>query len=112
MFDTVFDTAYPNLPPPTHTHTAPLCRYMSIDAVDKLMEETQEAMDIQDQIGEILGGPMGDMVDDDEALAELEALDKADADALAAEMPVAPTDQVGNLEDQLPVAPTGTVYTV
>jgi hypothetical protein len=85
---------------------------MSIDAVDKLMEETQEAMDIQDQIGEILGGPMGDMVDDDEALAELEALDKADADALAAEMPVAPTDQVGNLEDQLPVAPTGTVYTV
>jgi len=49
---------------------------MSIDAVEDLMADTQDALDYQNEIDKLLAGKLSDQ-DEEDILAELDALEKA-----------------------------------
>jgi charged multivesicular body protein 4A/B len=54
---------------------------MTIDDVDKTMDDIQEQMDIANEISDAISQPLGgDVMDDDDLLAELEDLEQADLD--------------------------------
>ncbi|KAF0690593.1 Aste57867_18040 [Aphanomyces stellatus] len=62
---------------------------MTVEAVEDLMLETQEAQQLADEISRLIGGSIS--LDDDEAiLAELAAIEQLEADQLSAQLPVAP----------------------
>uniref|UniRef100_A0A9J8CDA3 Charged multivesicular body protein 6 n=2 Tax=Cyprinus carpio TaxID=7962 RepID=A0A9J8CDA3_CYPCA len=68
---------------------------MSIEEVDRILEETQEATEYQKQIDELLAGSLT-AEDEDAVLAELEAITQGE-DITLPELPT----------DPLPVVPTG-----
>lgn len=61
---------------------------MSIEDVERIMDETQDAIDYQRQIDEMLAGSLT-QEDEDEILAELEAITQEDA-----ELPEVPSDEL------------------
>ncbi|XDV13688.1 hypothetical protein PO909_002048, partial [Leuciscus waleckii] len=68
---------------------------MSIEEVERILEETQEAIEYQKQIDELLAGCLT-LEDEDAALAELEAITQGE-DITLPELPT----------DPLPAVPTG-----
>ena len=83
----------------------------SLERVELLMEESQEAADAVNAVGDLLAGGLS--ADDEEsALAELEAMEQEEADTLAAALPAAPTNDgvaAAAAMADLPAAPEGAV---
>merc|ERR1712000_670153 len=52
---------------------------MDIENIDEITENVQEAMDQQAEINDALANPMGDLMDDDDLDAELQALEDDEA---------------------------------
>lgn len=75
------------------------------DEVSEIMADTQEAMDRQREIDDILNEQLNPE-DENDVLKELDAIEQQEADILAESLPTAPSD---NLEDKLPTAPTDPV---
>ncbi|RHY51023.1 hypothetical protein DYB34_009885 [Aphanomyces astaci] len=71
---------------------------MTVEAVEDLMLDTQEAQARADEIGRLIGGSL--TVDDDESiLEELAAIEALEAEALDALLPVAPGTMCGLYDD-------------
>jgi len=83
----------------------------SLERVELLMEESQEAADAVNAVGDLLAGGLS--ADDDAAAeAELAAMEQEEADALAAALPSAPQNDgvaAAAAMVDLPAAPDGTV---
>ncbi|KAM9463154.1 charged multivesicular body protein 6 [Clarias gariepinus] len=69
---------------------------MSIEEVERIMDETQEAIEYQKQIDDILAGSLT-QEDEDAVLAELEAITQGDV-----ELPEVPDEQLPEIPDQTP----------
>ncbi|MCJ8738741.1 hypothetical protein PDJAM_G00039230 [Pangasius djambal] len=69
---------------------------MSIEEVERIMDETQEATEYQRQIDDILAGSLT-QEDEDAVLAELEAITQGDI-----ELPEVPDEQLPEIPDQEP----------
>ena len=84
---------------------------MSVEAVEKLMEENQEALDTQEEISELLAGSAVAADIEAEAEAELAQLDLDEANEIGQQLPVAPKGepQVGGGVQDMPEAPSGEV---
>ncbi|KAK1944753.1 Hydroxymethylglutaryl-CoA lyase [Phytophthora citrophthora] len=63
---------------------------MTVEAVEELMLETEEAQATANQISRIIGGSLT-VEDEDAVLSELAEIEKLEADALSVAMPEAPT---------------------
>ncbi|XP_076855521.1 charged multivesicular body protein 6 [Brachyhypopomus gauderio] len=71
---------------------------MSIEDVERIMDETQEAVEYQRQIDDILAGSLS-QEDEDAVLAELEAITQGDNDV---ELPEVPTEKLPEVPVQEP----------
>ncbi|KAK2866612.1 hypothetical protein Q7C36_002668 [Tachysurus vachellii] len=69
---------------------------MSIEEVERIMDETQESIEYQRQIDDILAGSLT-QEDEDAVLAELEAITQGDV-----ELPEVPDEQLPEIPDQEP----------
>ncbi|XP_034050379.1 charged multivesicular body protein 6 [Thalassophryne amazonica] len=69
---------------------------MSIEEVERIMDETQEAVEYQRQIDEILAGSLS-QEDEDAVLAELEALTEGDV-----ELPEVPSEELPEAPEKKP----------
>ncbi|MCI4384502.1 hypothetical protein PGIGA_G00039360 [Pangasianodon gigas] len=69
---------------------------MSIEEVERIMDETQEAIEYQRQIDDILAGSLT-QEDEDAVLAELEAITQGDI-----ELPEVPDEQLPEIPDEEP----------
>ncbi|XP_053495244.1 charged multivesicular body protein 6 [Ictalurus furcatus] len=69
---------------------------MSIEDVERIMDETQECIEYQKQIDDILAGSLT-QEDEDAVLAELEAITQGDV-----ELPEVPDEQLPEIPDQEP----------
>lgn len=69
---------------------------MSIEEVERIMDDTQEAIEYQRQIDDILAGSLT-QEDEDAVLAELEAITQGDV-----ELPEVPDEQLPEIPDQEP----------
>ncbi|KAK3560069.1 hypothetical protein QTP86_033792 [Hemibagrus guttatus] len=69
---------------------------MSIEEVERIMDETQESIEYQRQIDDILAGSLT-QEDEDAVLAELEAITQGDV-----ELPEVPDEQLPDIPDQEP----------
>ncbi|KAF4084867.1 hypothetical protein AMELA_G00111010 [Ameiurus melas] len=69
---------------------------MSIEDVERIMDETQECIEYQKQIDDILAGSLT-QEDEDAVLAELEAITQEDV-----ELPEVPDEQLPEIPDQEP----------
>ncbi|XP_076008060.1 charged multivesicular body protein 6 [Genypterus blacodes] len=67
---------------------------MSIEDVERVMDETQDAIEYQRQIDEMLGGSLS-QEDEDAVLAELEALTQGDL-----ELPDVPSEELPDVPEQ------------
>ncbi|XP_040033239.2 charged multivesicular body protein 6 [Gasterosteus aculeatus] len=73
---------------------------MSVEEVERIMDETQDAIEYQRQIDDMLAGSLT-QEDEDAVLAELEAITQGDV-----ELPEVPEDELPNVpEDELPNVP-------
>ncbi|XP_041076527.1 charged multivesicular body protein 6-like [Polyodon spathula] len=72
---------------------------MSIEDVERIMEETQEGIDYQRQIDEVLAGSLT-QEDEDAVLAELEALTQGEEEV--EELPEVPTEPLPKVTDTEP----------
>lgn len=66
---------------------------LSVEDAELILEETAEAQAQVDEINEMLGGKLSED-DDEDILAELEEIEKLEADTLGLSMPEAPKDAV------------------
>jgi len=73
---------------------------MSIEDIDNLMLDTQEAIAYQNQIEEALSGKLSDE-DEESVLEELAALEKESGADITAEMPDVPSEELP--EDEIRV---------
>uniref|UniRef100_A0AAY5EF82 Charged multivesicular body protein 6b n=2 Tax=Electrophorus electricus TaxID=8005 RepID=A0AAY5EF82_ELEEL len=71
---------------------------MSIEEVERIMDETQEAIEYQRQIDDILAGSLT-QEDEDAVLAELEAITQGDTDV---ELPEVPNEGLPEVPEQEP----------
>lgn len=78
-----------------------LQKQMPIEAVETLMDDNAEASAYVEEMSELLGEDVAE--DDEEVLAEMQALEALQADEIAVQLPEAPQQ---SLEEQLPQAPT------
>ncbi|KAJ2842683.1 Vacuolar protein sorting-associated protein 20, partial [Coemansia erecta] len=76
-----------------------LNREMRIEDVERLADETAEGIAYQNEISDILHANMS-AEDEDAALAELEELEKQEADRLGLNIPRAPTHKIPEPEAQ------------
>ncbi|EQC28146.1 hypothetical protein SDRG_14103 [Saprolegnia diclina VS20] len=76
---------------------------MTIEAVEDLMLETQEAQAHADEISRILGGALSTQ-DEDAVLAELAEIEAAETAALEAQLPIAPDDVLVAALPEVPAA--------
>lgn len=81
-------------------------RFMSVDQVEQLMDDSAEAIATQQEISSILSGAAADAVDEDEILSELSAI-QGELDAGAREPP-ADAEATPGVAEQLPAVPTAT----
>ncbi|OQR94649.1 hydroxymethylglutaryl-CoA lyase, mitochondrial precursor [Achlya hypogyna] len=77
---------------------------MTIEAVEDLMLETQEAQAHADEISRMLGGALT-VEDEDAVLAELAEIERGEAAALEAQLPIAPDDMLLTLPEAPTAAP-------
>merc|ERR1719433_153017 len=70
----------------------------SIEDVEKLMDDTAEAIEFQNELNEVLSQSLAE-VDEDDVLKELAQIEEMEADQLGLEMPNAPTKAL-QTEDQ------------
>ncbi|KAG7381402.1 3-hydroxymethyl-3-methylglutaryl-CoA lyase [Phytophthora pseudosyringae] len=70
-----------------------LMQEMTVEAVEELMLETEEAQATANEISRIIGGSLT-VEDEDAVLSELAEIEKLEADALAVAMPEAPSTAV------------------
>lgn len=70
---------------------------MTVEAVEELMLETEEAQATANEISRIIGGSLT-VEDEDAVLSELAEIEKMEADSLAAAMPEAPTTALETAE--------------
>lgn len=76
---------------------------MSIEEVERIMDETQDAIEYQRQIDEMLAGSLT-QEDEDEILAELEAITQGDL-----ELPEVPSEELPEVPaEELPEVPAAT----
>ncbi|CBY16008.1 unnamed protein product [Oikopleura dioica] len=77
---------------------------MSVDKVDDMMDEIQEASDVANEISDAISRPMGfqSELDDDDLLAELEELEQEELDSEMLNIPSSSQEPSLNL----PAAPT------
>ncbi|XP_033894339.3 charged multivesicular body protein 6-like [Acipenser ruthenus] len=74
---------------------------MSIEDVERIMEETQDGIDYQRQIDEVLAGSLT-QEDEDAVLAELEALTQGEEEEEVEELPEVPTEPLPKVPDTEP----------
>eukprot|EP00112_Aurelia_sp_Birch-Aquarium-sp1_P020412 Seg526.2 transcript_id=Seg526.2/GoldUCD/mRNA.D3Y31 product="Charged multivesicular body protein 6" protein_id=Seg526.2/GoldUCD/D3Y31 len=74
-----------------------LHKVMTLEDVEKIMEDTQEAVEYQQEIDSLISGAFT-QEDEDDILAELDELTKV-------ELPSVPTEEPAKTEDQLPDVP-------
>ncbi|MGH0183351.1 UNVERIFIED_CONTAM: hypothetical protein FKN15_011799 [Acipenser sinensis] len=74
---------------------------MSIEDVERIMEETQDGIDYQRQIDEVLAGSLT-REDEDAVLAELEALTQGEEEEEVEELPEVPTEPLPKVPDTEP----------
>lgn len=67
-----------------------MTRAMDVDKVDDLMGEIKEGMDNAEDISNIISQPVGEPLDDDELLAELNEMEEQDLEATLLEAPSIP----------------------
>ncbi|KAI2658315.1 Charged multivesicular body protein 6 [Labeo rohita] len=72
---------------------------LSIEEVEKIMDETHDAIEYQKQIDEMLAGSLT-QEDEEAVLAELEAITQGDADL---ELPEVPEEELPEVPEQEPV---------
>lgn len=79
---------------------------MSVDKVDEMMDDIQEASDVANEISDAISRPMGfqSEIDDDDLLAELEELEQEELDSEMLNIPSSSQEPSLNL----PAAPTKT----
>ncbi|XP_057311079.1 charged multivesicular body protein 6-A-like [Hydractinia symbiolongicarpus] len=71
---------------------------MTLEDVEKIMDDTKEAVEYQNEIDALIGGGLTDE-DEEDILAELEELTKD------VELPSVPEHELTNVDDQLPDVP-------
>eukprot|EP00794_Sanderia_malayensis_P008832 gene8832-9778_t len=76
-----------------------LHKMMTLEDVEKIMEDTQEGIEYQREIDELISGAFT-QEDEDDILAELEELTKV------TELPSVPTEEPNKVEDQMPDVPS------
>lgn len=62
-------------------------RGMTVEKVDKVMGDVTEQMDVSREIGDAIAMPIGDQVDEDELLEELDELEEEDITDQVADLP-------------------------
>merc|ERR1711879_371612 len=75
---------------------------MKIEDVEKLMEDTEEAIAYQQEVSDILSGQLN-QVDEDDVLEELALIEQEEADAISLAMPDAPTKELEQPEQEVKV---------
>ena len=77
----------------------------SIDEIEDILADTQEAVDKQREIDALLSGQLTEE-DESAVVEELDKLLMADLEPVIADLPTVPSDKVETIEDQLPEVPT------
>ncbi|KAG1710602.1 hypothetical protein DVH05_013326 [Phytophthora capsici] len=77
---------------------------MTVEAVEELMLETEEAQATANEISRIIGGSLT-VEDEDAVLSELAEIEKLEADALAVAMPEAPTTTLETTDVSVNITP-------
>ncbi|KAH7474280.1 hypothetical protein KRP22_004027 [Phytophthora ramorum] len=80
---------------------------MTVEAVEELMMETEEAQATANEISRVIGGSLT-VEDEDAVLSELAEIEKMEADALAAAMPEAPATALETADISVEVTPAAT----
>jgi len=62
---------------------------MTVEKVDKVMDDMEDQMDVNREIGDALSRQMGDVIDEDELLGELDDLEEEDIAAQVEDLPAA-----------------------
>ncbi|KAF1318534.1 Hydroxymethylglutaryl-coa lyase, mitochondrial precursor, partial [Globisporangium splendens] len=75
---------------------------MTVEAVENLMLETEEAQETANEISRLIGGSLT-VEDEDSVLLELAEIERLEAEALALVMPEAPTAEPAAIDDDLVV---------
>lgn len=86
-----------------------IAKKIDIDKVTDLQDDINEHMQMQDEVDNLLGEPLGDAMDDDDLLAELNELDEEDAAELENLEADLGTVAIDDAADHLPAAPSGRV---
>lgn len=71
---------------------------LHIDEIEKIMDETREGIDKQQEIDSILSNALTSQ-DEDDVLAELEALEAEEDDAVPVSLPEVPKDEIPNADE-------------
>lgn len=71
---------------------------LDIDEIEKIMDETREGIDKQQEIDSILSNALTPQ-DEDDVLAELEALEAEEDDAVPVSLPEVPKDEIPNADE-------------
>lgn len=71
---------------------------LDIDEIEKIMDETREGIDKQQEIDSILSNALTSQ-DEDDVLAELEALEAEEDDAVPVSLPEVPKDEIPNADE-------------
>merc|ERR1711879_759541 len=76
----------------------------SIDEIENIMVDTQEAVEKQREIDALISGQLTEE-DESAVVEELDKLLMSDLDPVISDLPTVPTDKVETIEDQLPEVP-------
>jgi len=80
-------------------------RDINIDTVDDTMEEIREQMELANEINEAISTPLGEVVDEDELLSELEELEQESLDEQLLQMNPTPATKMPSVPTKVPVMP-------
>merc|ERR1712073_195746 len=77
----------------------------SIDEIEDILADTQEAVDKQREIDTLLSGQLTEE-DENDVMEELDKLLVGDLEPVIADLPTVPKDEIKDIDDQLPDVPT------
>merc|ERR1712156_612202 len=77
----------------------------SIDEIEDILADTQEAVDKQGEIDTLLSGQLTEE-DENDVMEELDKLLVGDLEPVIADLPTVPKDEIKDIDDQLPDVPT------
>lgn len=85
---------------------------MNVDKVDETMEEINETMDVAKEISDVISQPVGDPLDEDDLLEELNELEEEELESkmLDVSVPAAPVPAA--TVPAMPAVPTETIFPV